>query len=99
MQNRTLQPPHQTGFPPRRPREIYSEMRDQVRLAEEVGFDAAWFHRAPLLQLLPQPLAAHDGDPGWRGQTTRIKLGTAVVVTPLLRALADARGHRGARFS
>ena len=72
-------------------REVYVEMRDQVRLAEETGFDVAWFteHHFSNYCLSPSPLAMAT----WMaGQTSRIKLGTAVVVTPFyepLRMLED----------
>ncbi len=73
------------------PREIYSETIDQVRLAEQLGFEVAWFaeHHFSNYCLCPSPLtmstymAAH---------TTRIKLGPAVIVAPLyepIRMLED----------
>ena len=77
--------------PSKATREIYSEMRDQVRLAEEVGFDTAWFteHHFSNYCHSPSPLTMAT----WMaGQTSRIKLGTAVVVTPFyepLRMLED----------
>ena len=72
-------------------REVYGEMRDQVRLAEDAGSDLAWFteHHFSNYCLSPSPLTMAT----WMaGQTSRIKLGTAVVVTPLyepLRMLED----------
>ena len=72
-------------------RDVYGEMRDQVRLAEDAGFDVAWFteHHFSNYCLSPSPLTMAT----WMaGQTSRIKLGTAVVVTPLyepLRMLED----------
>ena len=72
-------------------REVYGDMRDQVRLAEDAGFDVAWFteHHFSNYCLSPSPLTMAT----WMaGQTSRIKLGTAVVVTPLyepLRMLED----------
>ena len=77
--------------PAKASREIYQEMRDQVRLAEDAGFDAAWFteHHFSNYCLSPSPLTMAT----WMaGQTSRIKLGTAVVVTPFyepLRMLED----------
>ena len=77
--------------PTKASREIYGEMRDQVRLAEDVGFDAAWFteHHFSNYCLSPSPLTMAT----WlAGQTSRIKLGTAVMVTPFyepLRMLED----------
>lgn len=59
--------------------EIYAEVGEQVRLADELGFDYAWFaeHHAHIhLGHLPAPLllALHLA-----GQTRRIHLGTAVI--------------------
>lgn len=77
--------------PAKASREIYQEMRDQVRLAEDTGFDTAWFteHHFSNYCLSPSPLTMAT----WMaGQTSRIKLGTAVVVTPFyepLRMLED----------
>ena len=77
--------------PAKATREVYQEMRDQVRLAEDTGFDAAWFteHHFSNYCLSPSPLTTAT----WMaGQTSRIKLGTAVVVTPFyepLRMLED----------
>ena len=77
--------------PAKASREIYQEMRDQVRLAEDTGFDVAWFteHHFSNYCLSPSPLTMAT----WMaGQTSRIKLGTAVVVTPFyepLRMLED----------
>src|SRR5256885_17193162 len=73
------------------PRE-YREMLDMVRLAETVGFDSAWVsehHGAGdgyLPSLLPM-LAA------FAAATSRIRLGTGVVLTPFhdpLRLAEDA---------
>ena len=72
-------------------RALYEEMRDQIRLAEDADFDAAWFteHHFSNYCLSPSPLTMAT----WMaGQTSRIKLGTAVVVTPFyepLRMLED----------
>ena len=70
---------------------IYSEMTDQVKLAEAVGFDVAWFaeHHFSNYCLCPSPLmmAAYMA-----GQTSRIKLGPAVLVLQLyepIRLLED----------
>ena len=77
--------------PAKASRKIYQEMRDQVRLAEDTGFDTAWFteHHFSNYCLSPSPLTMAT----WMaGQTSRIKLGTAVVVTPFyepLRMLED----------
>ena len=77
--------------PSKATRDIYSEMRRPGASRGGGGLRRRLVHRAPLLQLLPQPLAADDGDLDG-GQTSRIKLGTAVVVTPFyepLRMLED----------
>jgi alkanesulfonate monooxygenase SsuD/methylene tetrahydromethanopterin reductase-like flavin-dependent oxidoreductase (luciferase family) len=72
-------------------REIFAEMIDQVRLAEAIGFDTAWFaeHHFSNYCLCPSPIvmATHLA-----ALTTRIRLGTAVIVAPLyqpLRMLED----------
>ena len=72
-------------------RAIYAEMRDQVRLAEEAGFDVAWFaeHHFSNYCLCPSPVTMATY---MAGQTSRIRLGPAVVVAPLyepLRLLED----------
>lgn len=59
---------------------------DQARLAEEVGFDVAWFaeHHFSNLSISPSPLltAAHCA-----AATRRIGLGTGVVVLPLYQPM------------
>jgi len=73
------------------PREIYAETTDQVRVAEQIGFDIAWFaeHHFSNYCLCPSPttMATYMA-----GLTRRIRLGTAVIVAPLyqpLRMLED----------
>ena len=64
------------------PRQIYKEMVDQVKLAEEVGYEIAWFaeHHFSNYCVMPSPLSIiHYMAP----QTSRIKLGPAVIVAPL----------------
>jgi alkanesulfonate monooxygenase SsuD/methylene tetrahydromethanopterin reductase-like flavin-dependent oxidoreductase (luciferase family) len=73
------------------PREIYREMTDQVRLAEQIGFDIAWFaeHHFSNYCLCPSPVTMATY---MAGLTSRIRLGTAVIVAPLhqpLRMLED----------
>jgi alkanesulfonate monooxygenase SsuD/methylene tetrahydromethanopterin reductase-like flavin-dependent oxidoreductase (luciferase family) len=70
--------------------EIYAEISEQVRLADELGFDYAWFaeHHAHIhLGHLPAPLllALHLA-----GQTRRIHLGTAVICLNMHNALEVA---------
>lgn len=77
--------------PGKAPREIYNEMVEQVKLADELDYEVAWFaeHHFSNYCLCPSPLtmatylAAH---------TSRIKLGPAVIVAPLyepVRMLED----------
>ena len=68
-----------------------AEAIDQIRVAEDLGFDIAWFaeHHFSNYSLVPSPLtmAAHVA-----GLTKRIRLGTGVIVTPLyepMRLLED----------
>ncbi len=73
------------------PREIYAECTDQVRLAEQIGFDVAWFaeHHFSNYCLCPSPVTMATY---MAGLTKRIRLGTAVIVAPLyqpLRMLED----------
>jgi alkanesulfonate monooxygenase SsuD/methylene tetrahydromethanopterin reductase-like flavin-dependent oxidoreductase (luciferase family) len=67
--------------------DVYAEVSEQVRLADELGFDAAWFAehhfgatkgRAPFPLLLLTQLAA---------QTRQIRLGTAVLPAPFYRPI------------
>ena len=73
------------------PREIYAETTDQVRVAEQIGFDIAWFaeHHFSNYCLCPSPVTMATY---MAGLTKRIRLGTAVIVAPLyqpLRMLED----------
>ena len=73
------------------PREIYREALDQVRMAEQIGFDIAWFaeHHFSNYCLCPSPVTMATY---MAGLTKRIRLGTAVIVAPLyhpLRMLED----------
>jgi alkanesulfonate monooxygenase SsuD/methylene tetrahydromethanopterin reductase-like flavin-dependent oxidoreductase (luciferase family) len=75
----------------KRPSEVFAETVEQVRLAEELGFDIAWFaeHHFSNYCLCPSPIAMATY---MAGLTSRIRLGTAVVVAPLyqpLRLLED----------
>ena len=62
--------------------EVYQETVDLIRLAEDIGFDTAWFaeHHFSNYSICPSPLmmAMHCA-----GHTTRIRLGTGVLVLPL----------------
>jgi len=64
---------------------IVHDTVEQVRLAEQAGFAIAWFaeHHFSNYSLCPSPLlmAAHAA-----AVTTRIRLGTGVVVLPLYMA-------------
>ena len=61
---------------------VFAELLEQVKLAEELGFETAWLaeHHFSYYSLCPSPLvvAAHLAT-----ATERIKLGTAVLVLPL----------------
>ena len=68
------------------PRQIYADMLEHVKLAEDMGFDTAWFaeHHFSNYCLCPSPLAmAIYTAP----QTKRIRLGPAVIVAPLYHPL------------
>ena len=73
-------------FPQRDPakpvQQVFDEARDQVVLAEQTGFDFAWFaeHHFSNFSLCPSPLMMV----AWcAGQTSRIRLGAGVAVLPL----------------
>ena len=62
--------------------EIYADTVEQTRVAEELGFEIAWFaeHHFSNYSVMPSPLSIiHYMAP----QTSRIKLGPAVIVAPL----------------
>src|ERR1700739_1358288 len=67
-------------------RQLYREMVTKVKLAEAIGFDVAWFaeHHFSNYCLCPSPLAMALA---LAPQTTRIRLGTAVIVVPLYQPL------------
>jgi len=68
------------------PRQIYTQTLEHVRLAEQMGFDVAWFaeHHFSNYCLCPSPLAmGMFAAP----QTSRIRLGPAVIVAPLYQPL------------
>lgn len=64
------------------PRRIFEDTVAMVRLADEIGFDTAWFaeHHFSNYSICPSPamMAAHCA-----GLTNRIRLGAAVYVLPL----------------
>ena len=63
-------------------RQVYDGLLEQVRLAEQIGMETAWFaeHHFNNYSLCPSPLVVV----GYcAGHTERIRLGTAVVVLPL----------------
>ncbi len=68
------------------PRQLYQEMVEQVKMAEQIGFDIAWFaeHHFSNYCLCPSPLAMAIA---LAPQTTKIRLGTAVIVAPLYHPL------------
>jgi alkanesulfonate monooxygenase SsuD/methylene tetrahydromethanopterin reductase-like flavin-dependent oxidoreductase (luciferase family) len=67
-------------------RQLYQEMVEQVKMAEAIGFDIAWFaeHHFSNYCLCPSPLAMAIA---LAPQTTKIRLGTAVIVAPLYHPL------------
>lgn len=70
---------------------VFGQTVDQVRLAEDIGFDIAWFaeHHFSNYCLCPSPIGMATY---MAGRTKRIRLGTGVVVVPLyhpLRMLED----------
>ncbi len=64
------------------PARVFADTADQVRLAEQAGFETAWFaeHHFTNYSLCPSPLMAAAY---FAGQTNRIRLGSSVVVLPL----------------
>jgi alkanesulfonate monooxygenase SsuD/methylene tetrahydromethanopterin reductase-like flavin-dependent oxidoreductase (luciferase family) len=68
--------------PDKRPREIYRETVEHVQMAEQVGFEIAWFaeHHFSNYCLCPSPLTMTTYA---AARTSKIKLGPAVVVVPL----------------
>ena len=73
------------------PRQIYAEMDEQVKLAEEIGFEIAWFaeHHFSNYCVCPSPLGIIHY---MAGRTSRIKLAPGVIVAPLyepMRMLED----------
>jgi len=62
--------------------QIFAEAAEQTEVAEQLGFSRAWYaeHHFSNYSLCPSPLmmAAHMA-----GRTSRLRLGTAVVVAPL----------------
>ena len=72
-------------------RQIYAEMVEQVKFAEQSGFEIAWLaeHHFSNYCLCPSPITMATY---LAGLTERIKLGTAVIVAPLyepMRMLED----------
>jgi alkanesulfonate monooxygenase SsuD/methylene tetrahydromethanopterin reductase-like flavin-dependent oxidoreductase (luciferase family) len=67
-------------------RQLYDEMVEQVKLAEAIGFDIAWSdeHHFSNYCVCPSPLAMALA---LAPQTTRIRLGIAVIVAPLYHPL------------
>jgi alkanesulfonate monooxygenase SsuD/methylene tetrahydromethanopterin reductase-like flavin-dependent oxidoreductase (luciferase family) len=69
---------------------VIDDTRTMIRLAEDIGFDVAWFaeHHFTNYSLSPSPLvmAAH-----FAGCTHRIRLGAAVVVLPLYHPMRVAQ--------
>jgi len=73
------------------PRQLYADMTEHVKMAEQIGFEIAWFaeHHFSNYCLCPSPLAMANY---LAPQTKKIRLGPAVIVAPLyqpLRMLED----------
>ena len=64
------------------PKSVYADMVEHTQLAEQAGFDTAWFaeHHFSNYSLCPSPLMAVSY---MAPQTEKIRLGTATVVLPL----------------
>jgi alkanesulfonate monooxygenase SsuD/methylene tetrahydromethanopterin reductase-like flavin-dependent oxidoreductase (luciferase family) len=85
--------------------QILNEAVEQTRVAEQLGFSTNWYaeHHFSNYSLCPSPLmmAAHCA-----GMTSKIRLGTAVVVAPLYAparllaeiAMADEMSNRRPEF-
>ncbi|MEI4472118.1 LLM class flavin-dependent oxidoreductase [Frigidibacter sp. MR17.24] len=69
---------------------VIADTREMVRLAEDVGVDVAWFAEHHFtnysISVSPLMMAAHMA-----GATSRIRLGTAVIVLPLYQPLRVAQ--------
>ncbi|MBF9033958.1 LLM class flavin-dependent oxidoreductase [Rhodobacterales bacterium HKCCE2091] len=69
---------------------VVSDTRTMVTLAEDIGFDVAWFAEHHFtnysISVSPLVMAAHMA-----GATSRIRLGTAVIVLPLYQPLRVAQ--------
>jgi len=63
-------------------RSVFADLDDQVAMAEDLGFETAWFaeHHFSGYSLCPSPLMAAAY---FAGRTSTIKLGTGVIVLPL----------------
>jgi alkanesulfonate monooxygenase SsuD/methylene tetrahydromethanopterin reductase-like flavin-dependent oxidoreductase (luciferase family) len=68
----------------------YQETIEQIVYAEELGFDTAWLaelHFNPLFSIMPAPLLVAAA---LAQRTTRIRLGTAVLLLPLQHPVRTA---------
>ena len=67
-------------------REVFEDVESSVRIAEQIGFQTAWFaeHHFNNYSLCPSPLMAVSY---FAAITSRIRLGTAVVVVPFYQPM------------
>jgi alkanesulfonate monooxygenase SsuD/methylene tetrahydromethanopterin reductase-like flavin-dependent oxidoreductase (luciferase family) len=67
-------------------RDVFEDVETSVRLAEQAGFETAWFaeHHFNNYSLCPSPLMAVAY---FAGITSKIRLGTAVVVVPFYQPM------------
>jgi alkanesulfonate monooxygenase SsuD/methylene tetrahydromethanopterin reductase-like flavin-dependent oxidoreductase (luciferase family) len=67
-------------------RDVFTDVETSVRLAEQAGFETAWFaeHHFNNYSLCPSPLMAVSY---FAGVTSTIRLGTAVVVVPFYQPM------------
>jgi len=70
--------------------DVFDDVKDQIKLAEEAGFETAWFaeHHFNNYSLCPSPLMAAAWASGF---TSKIRVGSAVLVLPLYNPMRVAQ--------